>query len=179
MSIQFEICGYKWGPGSVSIDPSTVERWLKDEGVFSNPQPQEGMLAQWGIKVPIDIQQSINLSVAIPKGKEDQVVVSLTLIPGSEAQEIFRSLTEDKKRELARELGEEFLRTRDLLPIFGQQPDGRLSVILSTIVFEDAPLTKHRLMGAILHLRNSFLFYDLIGPKIIRRFSPAGEFLKP
>ena len=163
----------------MTIDQSKVKTWLQEEGVFFQNQLGEGLVAGWLIKVPIDIQQSINLTVGIASGKEDQLHVVMTIIPGQESQQIFKELVEEKKKELVRSLMEEFLRTHDTLPVISLHPDGRLMITLSAAIFEDSPLTKGRLMRAIRHLRNVFVYCDLFGPRLFRQYSSANELLKP
>lgn len=163
----------------MAVVPDLVKRWLQEEGIFFQEQPRAEVVAQWAIKVPVDIQQSINMVVGIPKGKEDMVVVSITIIPGEASQKTFAAMSDDQKQILLRQFVEEYLKLGLLLPVFGQQPDGRLNIALSISMFEDAPLTKNRVMDAISRLRNGFLFYEVVNERIFRQFAPEGELLKP
>ncbi len=136
-------------------------------------------MAQWGIKVPFDLQQSINLTVGIPKGKEDLLIVSMTIVPGPEAQKIFAELSDSEKRAVIREISAEFLRFGRVYPNFVQQPGANLAINLSSGIYEDAPLTKDRLMSKIHRLRAAFLFYEVVAREAIERRGPGGEYLKP
>lgn len=162
----------------MAIDPARVKKWLQDEGYFQAEQPADQVVAQWGIKVPVDLQQSINMAVGIPKGKEDLLVVSLTLIPGPEPQKIFAALSDEEKQAVIRELSEEFLRFGRVYPNFGRQPEVGFVIVMSSGIYEDAPLTKDRLMSRIHRLRAAFLFYELVGNRILQRQGSGQEYLK-
>ncbi len=71
------------------------------------------------------------------------------------------------------------LEHRDLAPVFEQGPDNRLQIGLSRFVFEDAPITKHAVMGIVGELTKSFMFYEVVTSQIIDRFGPESEYLKP
>ncbi len=163
----------------VAIQPSVIRRWLQAEGLFSTETTRQDTLAQWDIRVPINPQQSINMGVAIPKDKNDQVHVNMTIIPGPQQQQIVTAATDDQKQQLIKRIGQEFLRQRDLFPLFGLQADGKLGIIVTQVIYQDAPMTKERLMSAIRSLRNAFLWYDFSSPDIFRQFSPEGELLSP
>lgn len=162
------------------INQTQVKTWLQNEGLFFQDQPGEMVAAQWSIRVPIDPQQSINMAVAIPKGKEDQVYVQMTVIPGQESQTIFVALQENQKKEVLRAIAEEFLRAACIYPVFGQRPDGTLTFVLGARVFEEVGgLSKGRLMEAIFRLQRAFLLYELFYQRIFKPYSPTDELLKP
>ena len=159
-----------------NVDPAAVKLWLQEEGVYSQDERNDAAKIQWAIRVPIDIQQSINMSVAIPLGKEDSIAIALNILPDPESQKIFRGFEDQTKVDFVRALTLEFIRSRDVVPVFGQQPDGSLAVGFAKRIGQDAPLTKHALMNGIGDLARTYLFYELAARDLFKRFKSTAEF---
>lgn len=161
------------------LDPAIVKRWLQEEGVYSQDERNDGAKVQWAIRVPIDLQQSINMAVAIPIGKDDQLAVSLNILPDTESQKIFHGFEDQAKIDFVRALSLEFLRARDTVPVFGQQPDGSLAVGFAKRIIDDAPLTKDALMKAIGSLARTYVFYELTARELFKRFKSTAGYSAP
>jgi hypothetical protein len=154
----------------MAIEETKVKRWLQDEGLFFQSQTTEGAKVHYSIKVPLDVQQSINMGVVIPRDNEDQLRVQLQLMPTKPIQDIFGVLPDNLKAEVLRRLAEKMLAGAGLFPAVGQQGDGKLVIIFSRTMYEDAPITKHLLMEAISGLRLAFVLYEVISEDLFKEY---------